>query len=123
VNVPRDEQRERVDIRYFAKLHQVWRITDWDKVAALEPLHVWKDEVIRERFAWNEESCLHVALVRVLRLPAVWSFPYQPGYGGCRSWVKLPEEGNEQMEALMPSMSDDAWNETALKVRSILAEG
>lgn len=123
VNVPRDEQRERVDIRYFAELHQVWRLTDWDKVAALEPLHVWKDEVIRERFAWNEESCLQVALVRVSRLPSLWSFPYQPGYGGCRSWVKLPEEGNERMESLTPSMNETAWNEAALKVRSLLADG
>lgn len=121
VAVPRDEQRERVDIRYFAKLHKVWLLTDWDKVAALEPLHVWKDEVIRERFAWNEESCLHVALVRVFKLPQVWTFPYQPGYGGCRSWVKLPEEGTALEKTLTPVMSDAAWDEVAGKVRGVLA--
>ena len=84
---------------------------------------MWKDEVIRERFAWNEESCLHVALVRVFRLPSVWSFPYQPGYGGCRSWVKLPDEGQALMDTLTPSMNEAAWNEVALKVRSLLADG
>ncbi len=121
VAVPRDEQRECVDIRYFAKLHQVWRLTDWDKVSALEPLHVWKDEVIRERFAWNEESCLHVALVRVFKLPQVWTFPYVPGYGGCRSWVKLPEAGKALEETLTPVMSDAAWGEVAGKVWTVLA--
>ena len=48
---------------------------------------------MRERFAWNEESSLHVALVRVSKLPQPWIFPYERGYGGCRSWVKLPGEG------------------------------
>lgn len=120
VNVPQDEQRESVNIRYFAKLEQVWRITDWDKVAALEPLHVWKEEVVRERFAWNEESCLHVALVRVFKVQNTWGFPYAPGYGGCRSWVKLPDEGNALMPTVTPVMSDGAWNDVAKNVRTIL---
>jgi hypothetical protein len=64
-----------------------------------------------------------VALVRVYKLPAesaVWSFPYIPGYGGCRSWVKLPEEGRALEEKLTPVMSDAAWDEVAGKVRTIL---
>ena len=81
---------------------------------------MWKDEVIRERFAWNEESCLHVALVRVFRLPEVWSFPYQPGYGGCRSWVKLPESGKALEETLTPVMSDAAWEAVAGTVRATI---
>jgi hypothetical protein len=120
VNVPQEEEREKVDVRYFARLHQVWKLTDWDKVSALEPLHVWKSEVVRERFAWNEESSLHVALVRVYKLPQVWSFPYEKGYGGCRSWVKLPAEGTALIESATPVMSDEKWNETADKVRTIL---
>lgn len=124
IAVPRDEQREKVDIRYFAKLHQVWRLTDWEKVAAMQPFHVWSEQTIRERFAWNEESCLQVALVRTYRLPAessVWSFPYIPGYGGCRSWVKLPEEGVALQEQVSPVMDDPAWNAVAEKVRALLA--
>jgi hypothetical protein len=112
-----------VDIRYFAKLDQLWRLTDWEKVAALEPYHVWTQETIRERFAWNEDSCLHVALVRVFKLPpesAVWSFPYIAGYGGCRSWVRLPDEGRALEETLMPAMTDGAWMEIAGKVKAIL---
>ena len=124
IAVPQDEKRERVDIRYFAKLDQLWRLTDWDKVAALEPFHVWTQETIRDRFAWNEESCLHVALVRVFRLPpesSVWSFPYIAGYGGCRSWVKLPDEGRSLEGKLMPVMNDAAWEEVAGKVKAVLA--
>jgi hypothetical protein len=124
IAVPQDEKRERVDIRYFAKLHEVWRLSDWDKVAALAPFHVWTEQTIRDRFAWSEDSSLHVALVRVFKLPPespVWSFPYIPGYGGCRSWVKLPEEGKALEEALSPVMSDAAWREVAGKVRASLS--
>ncbi len=120
VNVPQEEEREKVDVRYFARLHQVWKLTDWDKVSALEPLHVWKSEVVRERFAWNEESSLHVALVRVYKLPQVWSFPYEKGYGGCRSWVKLPAEGADLIDAASPVMSDAVWHDIAGKVRALL---
>ena len=120
VVVPQDEEREKVDVRYFAKLHEVWRVTDWEKVAALEPLHVWTEEVVKERFAWNEDSCLHIALVRMYTLPALWSFPYEPRYGGCRSWVKLPAEGTELETALVPVMSDAAWEDVAARMRAIL---
>jgi hypothetical protein len=120
IAVPQDEQRERVNIRYFAKLHELWKVTDWDKVSALEPHHVWAEQTIRERFAWNEDSCLFVALVRVFTLPEAWSFPYIPGYGGCRSWVKLPDEGKVKEAELTPVMSDAAWDDVAGKVRAIL---
>lgn len=120
IAVPQDEQREKVDIRYFARLHGTWRITDWERVKALEPLHVWKEEVVRERFAWNAESCLHVALARVASLDQPWSFPYQPGYGGCRSWVKLPAEGADLEKKTTPVMDDAAWNTAAARIRAIL---
>ncbi len=125
VAVPQDEKRERVDIRYFARLHQVWRLTEWDKVAALQPFHVWHEQTIRDRYAWNEDSCLQVALVRAYQFPSgqgVWSFPYVPGYGGCRSWVKLPEEGKALEDGLLPAMGDEGWSDIAGKVRGILGE-
>lgn len=120
VMVPQDEQRQRVEIHAFAEMAGVWKVTDWDKVNALAPLHVWTEEVVKERFEWNEDSCLHIALVRVSVLPEVWSFPYERGYGGCRSWVKLPQDGLEKEGLLRPVMTDDAWQESAVKVRSIL---
>jgi hypothetical protein len=120
VAVPQDEERELVDVKYFAKTQQIWRITDWDKLAALAPFHVWKEEVVRERFAWNEESCLHIALVRVHKLPITWSFPYLKGYGGCRSWVKLPPEGKDFEPIVTPVLADEVWNEIAEKIKAVL---
>jgi hypothetical protein len=120
IAVPQDEKRQTVEFRAFAKLHGVWKVTDWDQAAALAPFHGWKEEVVRERFAWGTDTCLHVALVRVFALPAPWTIPYQPAYGGCRSWVKLPAPPEGLEASLHSAMTDTAWDETASKVRSIL---
>ncbi len=117
---PPEAERETVDIDGFATLEQVWKVTDWDAVAALEPLHIWSPNVVKERFEYDEDSCLHVALVRGYKLPARWTFDYAPKYGGCRSWVNLPEEGLALLKDATPAMSDAAFEETAAKVRGIL---
>ncbi len=115
-----EETRQLVDIDGFCALEQVWRVADWEKVAALEPLHVWNEDVARERFAYDGESCLHVALVRAWRLPERWTFPYEKKYGGCRSWVELPAAGLQTLAGAVPALDDDAWLRTADTLRQLL---
>lgn len=117
---PPEEERQSVEITGCARLEGVWRVTDWEKVQALKSMHVWNDDVVRERFVYDDESCLHVALVRAYKLPAEWSFPYQKSYGGCRSWVTLPGEGLAMVEKAAPAMSDESWEAVSAQVRSIL---
>jgi hypothetical protein len=115
-----EETRTLVDIDGFCTLEQVWRVTEWEKVVALSELHVWKPEVVQERFEYDEESCLHIALVRTWRLPDRWTFAYEKRFGGCRSWVDLPEAGLTRLEKAVPALAEDAWQATANEVRSIL---
>ena len=117
---PPEEGRVSVDVDYVARLEQVWRVTDWSKMEALAPFHAWTEEVVRERFAYDEESCLNVALVRVHKLPKRWSFPYLKSHGGCRSWVAVPEPAAGWREALEPSLSDEAFASVKESVRNIL---
>jgi len=85
------EAREgEIEIRLFAKLEAQKEIKDWNEAARLELLHVLAESVVRERFEY-EGAGLHVALVRVFRLEPAWVFPDRPAYGGCRSWVNLPD--------------------------------
>lgn len=69
--------------------------TDWEKVAALEPYHIYSEKTVRDRFDWEGKGMasgsIHVAFVCVRKLAEPWEFAYEPKYGGCRSWVKLPE--------------------------------
>jgi len=106
-----------VEIRYFAKLAAQRQITSWEEAAALTPFHVLAEPVIRERFEYKSAG-LQVALVRVFRLEPAWVFADKPAYGGCRSWVNLPEvpEGTR----FGPVLSDKKHNEMTARFRGIL---
>jgi hypothetical protein len=66
-------------------------LTDWDQIRRLAPFHVWTDPVIRERFEYEEKRMVSLAFVRVWRLAEPLVFPDAPKYGGCRSWVNIPD--------------------------------
>jgi hypothetical protein len=85
-----ERRQGQIEIRYFAKLVDQREITSWRKAAALEPFHILHASVVRERFDYKQAG-LHVALVRVFRITPCWFLPEIPAYGGCRSWVKVPE--------------------------------
>ena len=99
-----EEDGQTITIKYTTKLDLARTIGSWDVAEALAPLHIMQPEVVRERFEYDKAPGLHVALVRVFRVEPVWSFPNERKYGGCRSWVKLPETPNDVI--LEPVLSD-----------------
>ena len=80
-----------IEIRFYAKIEETRLVTDWPIARGLEPLHILQESVVRERFDYDAAPGVQVALVRVYRLEKPWRFPDSPRYGGCRSWVDLPE--------------------------------
>ena len=106
-----------VEIRSFFALEFAAWVDDWAAVARLEPLHVWREEVVRARFAYDEQAGLQCAFGRVYRLGSPWSFPDRPAYGGCRSWVNLPSPVNPSFSSVI---GDEAHAERAAAVRAIL---
>jgi hypothetical protein len=66
-------------------------VEDLDCLADLEQFHILKSSVLRERFCYEDRKGLYVAFVRADRLSTAWKLPFQRSYGGCRSWVELPE--------------------------------
>jgi hypothetical protein len=93
-----------VEINFFAKLEFVKTITSWKTAQALDPLHVLKNEVVRERFEYDKAPGLQAGFVRVFQVVPSWTFPNRKAYGGCRSWVKLPE--SPRTLHLEPVMND-----------------
>jgi hypothetical protein len=89
------EGEDLIEINYACQVEEVRTITSWDMAAALAPLHILREAVIRERFDYDEARGLHVAFVRVFRLEPRWSFANQKKYGGCRSWMTLPAFPND----------------------------
>ena len=57
----------------------------------LESLPVLKRSVLEERCEYEDQKGLHLAFFRAYRLSRPWEFPFHRSYGGCRSWVTLPQ--------------------------------
>jgi hypothetical protein len=106
-----------IEIRFFAKVIAAEHITSWETAAALEPLHILQPSVVRQRFDYDEAPGLHMALVRVFRLAPSWIFPDAPRYGGCRSWVKLPE--GAPATTLEPVLTNRKHEERARQFRAL----
>lgn len=85
------QRADKIDINFFARVEVCHAITSWEIAQALEPMHILRPEVVRERFDYDRAPGLHVALVRVFRIKPTWTFPNAKSYSGCRSWVNLPE--------------------------------
>jgi hypothetical protein len=84
-----------IEIRYLARVKETRVMSHWDEVQALAPLHILREEVVRERFEYDDALGVHVAFVEIFRLAPVWRFTDSKSYGGCRSWVRLPEPPND----------------------------
>ena len=88
-------------------------LTDWEQVRGWEPQHIYSEQTVRDRFDWEGKGMasgsIHVALVRVVELAEPWEFAYEAKYGGCRSWVELPEPPAGWRELAKPVLSDEAF--------------
>lgn len=109
-----------IEIRYFAKVARVKVVMRWAEAEGLRPFHVLKDEVVRQRFDYDDAPGLHVAVVRVFRLEPAWMIADSKAYGGCRSWVSLPAP-----PASLPLISvvEDAVTEEKLRAFDALGLG
>ncbi|GAB4245813.1 MAG: DUF1802 family protein [Candidatus Methylacidiphilales bacterium] len=93
-------------------------LRDWSQVVRLAPFHGWTEATIRERFDYADAEAIHVAIVRAYNLAEPWTLPYQPDYGGCKSWVELPDP--PPYLASTPALSDQAFHALRLQIESIL---
>ena len=92
-------------------------VTDWSIAEALAPFHILREEVVRERFEYEDAPGIHVAFVRAFRLSNPWAFPNEKRFGGCRSWVELPEAPDGLQ--LMPVLSDSESAAQLAKLKRI----
>lgn len=104
-----------VRIELFVRLERAAVLRDWAEVAALAPLHIWNEDILKDRFGWGrEKSALSLALVRVYRLAEPWVLPYdKEAFGGCKSWIELPDPPSGWREDLTAAIADDAFQKVA----------
>lgn len=107
------------------RLEFVARLAEWTEVLSLDHArrlagqHIWKDEVITDRFEWGREQKIFALALRVSRLPAPVELPMLADYGGCKSWIDLAVDVS--VEGAQPVLSDAAFEEKLAAFRKALA--
>ena len=105
------------EILYRVRVEWVADVTDWEKVRALAPFHLWQESEIEKRFRQDDQPGVSLAFVRVAKLATPFVFPDSPRYGGCRSWITLPELPADSAAAVL----DDATHrERERQIRALL---
>ncbi len=112
------QPEEGVEIRYHAVMEWSCTVTEPAKLAALRDYHVLSDEVVAERFAYSQEPGVHIAFLRVFRLEPPLRLPMDESYGGCKSWVELPETEGIAMVSVLSAEENRRRSEL---LRSLLS--
>ncbi len=89
--LPAPREDEQLEVRYRVQVEWTRDISDWEIVQRLAPFHLWQEAEIEKRFRQDDAPGVSLAFVRASRLSRPFVFPDQPRYGGCRSWVELPD--------------------------------
>lgn len=91
-------------LEYFARVAEARKLDSLAAVESLRGQHVWRDEVIAERFDWGKEQAIFALAIRVYRLPQAVDMAMMPAYGGCKSWIEL--EPDVTVDGGVPVLSE-----------------
>jgi len=108
-----------LEVRLRARIEWAEEISDLEVANRLAHFHLWQDEVIAERFRYKEDPRISLAFVRVERLTQPFLFPDLPKYGGCRSWVEIPEV--PAGSTFTPVLSEEAHRQREREIREALS--
>jgi hypothetical protein len=108
----------------FVWLQFFARVADWHRLQSLRAAqqlkgqHIWRDEIIAERFDWGREKQIHALALRVFQLPKPVELPMRPEYGGCKTWIEL--ERALSTEGAQPVLGDEAFSKKLARFRSAI---
>ena len=105
-------------VTYAAHVEWTQDIADWEKVQALAPFHLWTETEIEKRYRQDDDLGVSLAFVRVYRLSQPLVFPDSPKYGGCRSWIELPDLPTGT--SLVPVLDEAEHITRATTVRAVI---
>lgn len=77
-----------VRFTHFVRVADVKHFTSLDATLALDALHGWTPDVVKQRFHYRAPG-LFVLTVRAFRLARAVDVIERPEYAGCKTWVPL----------------------------------
>ena len=115
---PREDGQHSID--YRVRVEWTRDVNDWATVQKLAPFHLWQESELLKRFHYEEEkgrTGLNIAFVRVEKLATPFVFPDSPKYGGCRSWIQLPDPADT---TAAKALSDAEHQEREAAIRAAI---
>lgn len=109
-----------VRLELVADVAAVWRVTELERLRAIEPEHGLAWTAVESRFRYRDRPEVQVVAVRVARLAHPVELPEQRRYLGCVSWVSLDEELD--VSGAAPVLADDEFSARMERLRQSLGE-
>lgn len=118
--LPKPRADGQLEVRLQCRVEWTEDLADWPKVQRLAPAHLWQEFEIEKRFRQDEKPGVSLAFVRVSRLSEPFVFPDSPRYGGCRSWIQLPDVPPNI--SVTPVLTDSEHAAAAKRIKVILGK-
>ena len=121
------------EVRLRVRVEWTQDVCDLATMQRLVPFHIWRDSEIEKRFHYDLPATrrealrtgaesgkpgVSVAFVRVEKLSEPFVFPDSPKFGGCRSWIQLPELPAEITS--FPVVDDSMHRASEMEIRAAL---
>jgi CDP-diacylglycerol--glycerol-3-phosphate 3-phosphatidyltransferase len=88
------DKGKKIALNYIAEVTDAIYLSSWEQVARLDDAHFWGEEIVRERFDYQDrpgmEAGLHLLIVRVSRINLPHKLAPSSDYDGCKSWIDVP---------------------------------
>ena len=116
--LPAAREDGQIEVRYRIRVEWTRDLADWEMVKRLAPLHLWQEAEIEKRFRQDDQPGVSLAFIRASRLSRPFVFADAPAYGGCRSWVQLPDLPADLTSH--PTLDDAIHRERERQVRAVI---
>ena len=107
-------------IEFCAEVIEARRLDSRAQAQRLAGQHIWREEIIAERFDWGRDVGIYAMAVRARRLAAPVEIPMLESYGGCKSWVAL--EAALEFESTTPVLEEDIFQTKLAAFQTALGE-
>jgi hypothetical protein len=115
----RRDDPHQLPLELWATIHDAYPIEHADALDAISALQILTPDYAHERLRWRRTQPLWAVVLRVWRVTPVPVLEVGPEFGGCVSWVELPD--GITLGAQTPALGDAAFARAAGDVARALA--
>jgi hypothetical protein len=110
---------DKLRLEFFAEVAAARKLNSLAEASTLGGQHVWRDEVIAERFEWGRDQAIFALAVRIFHLPVAVEMAMLPAYGGCKSWIEL--ERDIATDGARPVLTDSEFGRKLERLKAVLS--